>query len=610
MLLAHRNALVALTRFVLQERVGGLLGGATEMLVQVLEAKGAIAYRVEGSELVLVAEIGLPRKAKPWLARLPIDDAPWFVAQRVAKQVKPVVDEEIAGARQGHSIRPALEQAGWRALAAAPLAIGRQVGGVLVLAGGERDRFDRDTMLLLETAGGVLALALEREGLAQRQSEAALEQVRTGQLATLGLLTSTLACEMAAPLGALQLQLEDQEARLREIARRDAGPLPEDLEDLGALNEEMAEALRQAQNTASRMLSLLRESKPEPIDLSEIVGAALGLLRPSIESRGVQISVCGDDRPYVIDGRQESFSMMVVQLLLFAQSECQGVRTRTPAIRVALASEGERHQLTIEASGEGDPTGVSARLLEAFAGKRPGDPAAMGLALAKQTVLAHSGHVEVGASELGGMLVRVVLPPSRTAPERQRRFSSRPPPPPPTATAESMPLPAVVWIDDDELFVRSMRRCIKTHEVFGATTLAEARSVLASLGRVPDLVFCAVSLPDGPGVELHRAASPELASHFAFITGGVIPSETASYLVASGCPTLIKPIALEEIVELLGERNRRRHPSIAPTLSEVGDDDDMPTLIPPDEGAFRPGRRGGRQRRPTMRESPDAKKPG
>ena len=602
---AHRNVLVVLTRYLMQDRGGGLMSAALEMLTKVLPVCGALAYRSEPNELVLVGEQSLPRKAKPWLAHLPLGDQPWFIAQHVGLSMKPQVDEQVAESRMGHSIRPVLEAAGWNVLAAAPIHIGRKLCGAIVLAGASAAVFDKDSMLLLETVAGILALALDRERARQQDREDKLQQAKTAQLATMGLLASTAACDLAAPLGSMQLQVEDQQTLLERLKEKlaelaESPEVGEELDELEELNDVLAEALRQAQGVTSRLLAFSRESRRQTVDLTHVVDSTVAMLQQSVEARGIALRVSGDDSEMLVDGRPEALQMLVVQLLLYVTQECETTRTKSPSVQLRLSSEGMRHQLTFESNCV---TGKRSNLhiFDNYVAKQRGAQAMVGLALAKQMVLAHNGHIEFGASHLGGAFIRVVLPVSKSAePRPERRFDSRPPPP--SADVLQRPLPLVVWIDDDNLFVRSMRRCLKTHRVESAQSIAEGLELLGRLDQEPRLVFCDVNLPDGRGMELHEQAPPELQSRFVFVTGGVIPADAADYLVSSGRPTLIKPISLDEIAVLLSDSDIKNHPSVAPTLAE-----DMPTpLVPPDEQR-RARRRRRRRQAATVQESPIAK---
>ncbi|MEQ9321319.1 MAG: GAF domain-containing protein, partial [Polyangiaceae bacterium] len=241
-LIAHRNLLIALTRYLMQDRTGGVLGAAIEMLVKVLKARGALAYLVEGDELVLVAHNGLPRRAKAWLSHLPMSGEPWFVAQRVAHERKREVDTELAASRAGMGIRPALEEAGWKALAGFPLMVGRDVLGALVLAASSEGAFDRETMNMLEAVGGILALSLERERSLAKDREDKAREAETAQLATMGLVASNVARELAAPVGALSLQLDQQQTELRELRRL--------IDEVEGIEEAHVDALKRLQKRA------------------------------------------------------------------------------------------------------------------------------------------------------------------------------------------------------------------------------------------------------------------------------------------------------------------------------------------------------------------------
>src|SRR5262245_35276790 len=106
----------------MQDRTGGVLTSSLEMLVRLLKLQGGLASGSEEGKPALVADMGVPHKARAWLALLPIDGEGWFVAQRVAKNIKSEIDAKVAPERFG-SIRPTLHEAGWGALAAAPVAV-------------------------------------------------------------------------------------------------------------------------------------------------------------------------------------------------------------------------------------------------------------------------------------------------------------------------------------------------------------------------------------------------------------------------------------------------------------------------------------------------------
>jgi signal transduction histidine kinase/ActR/RegA family two-component response regulator len=583
-LIAQRNALVALVRTLMQDRTGGVLTSALEMLVRLLKLQGGLAYRIEEGKLALVADMGVPHKARAWLALLPIDGDGWFVAQRVARAIKSEIDGQVAPERFG-SIRPTLQEAGWGALAAAPVAVGRSLQGVLVVAGKTADAFDKEAMEFLETMGGALALALERETTLAQAREDRVRETKTTQLATMGLLAAAVARDLATPLGALQLQVETQEQSLKELRAELVASLGEEptaaivqLDELEQLAAELGDGLRKAQSLASRLLALSRESKSEPVDLSRIAASVRSLMQSTVGARGIELQALGDDNIAVVDGREESLYMLVTQLMLFAVQECEGSREGDKRVVMTLEPHADRHVLIVESSGRGAKT--SGKPIEGLLGR--GSEAAVFLELAKQTVLLHKGHIEVGTSQLGGTLLRVVLPASQAVPRRDRRTPAERPSPLPTDPARKA---FVLVVDDDAPFVRGLVRALAPHKVVAATSVAEARRRLAMVDPRPDLVLCDVNLPDGLGTEVHATSEPDMAARFVFVTGAVLPEEVAAYLKASGCPTLIKPITIDEVLRMLSEADmfQRASQTLAPpaTPKPAGDDLERPTIPEP-----------------------------
>jgi hypothetical protein len=297
----------------------------------------------------------------------------------------------------------------------------------------------------------------------------------------------------------------------------------------------------------------------------------------------------------MVEGRQELLQTLITQLLLYAKQDCLRATGRRPTIRVRLASEDTRHLLTVETSATGWRSG--APTFDAPLLRQPGTNAAAGLALAKQAVLAHGGHIEHGTSDLGGVLLRIVLPSSPRLPERKRRFGARPHAL--RGDEPRAPLPVILWIDSDELTASSMRHGIRSHRVLTAGTLARARATLARAAAPPSVIFCNVQLPDGHGLALHREAPPSLQDRFVFMTAGVVAAEAARYLLACGRPTLIMPITLDDIAQVLAAPNERS-PSIAPTLAPP----------PPYGGDDRSSRLAERRQAATLDATPAAKHKG
>ena len=139
-------------------------------------------------------------------------------------------------------------------------------------------------------------------------------------------------------------------------------------------------------------------------------------------------------------------------------------------------------------------------------------------------------------------------------------------------------------IDDDPILSRTLRRALKPHEVQTASSASEAEILILDPNYQPDLVVCDVFLPGANGNVLHErvlGVRPEIAARFVFVTGGALGRAEADYIKQSGRPTLIKPVDLKTLFNLL-------EPSPEPdstrtsvrTLSDGGTTD-RATLGPP-----------------------------
>jgi CheY-like chemotaxis protein len=110
-----------------------------------------------------------------------------------------------------------------------------------------------------------------------------------------------------------------------------------------------------------------------------------------------------------------------------------------------------------------------------------------------------------------------------------------------------------VLVADDEMLVgAALRRALAAHEVTVVNGGVAAVAAIAERGPF-DLVFCDVMMPDlsGPRVyEAVRAASPEVAARFVFITGGVLQEAHRRFLGALPNRVIYKPFDLNVVREV------------------------------------------------------------
>jgi ActR/RegA family two-component response regulator len=300
-------------------------------------------------------------------------------------------------------------------------------------------------------------------------------------------------------------------------------------------------SLDRARRIHDRMTGLVREDEAAAVSLAEIAREAASLVGPTFAARGVALDVRVKAEAWV-NGRRSQLTQLVVQLLANALDSAPPGFSMTGAVVVTVAQQGGRASLAVE-----EPRLTSNPRGRAGESKAVKPTLGIGLTLARQLAALHQGALDLAVLPSGGSEVKLSLP---------SRAGAKPSglAPPSSNQPETTPRVggSLVWVDDDPLFLRSIKRLLKGWRVDTARSAAEAESLLQTA--TPVRVFCDLGLPDRAGYELHQKLSqvrPEIAKRFVFVTGGALTASVADYLVASGCPTLLKPIRAEEVEALL-----------------------------------------------------------
>lgn len=111
----------------------------------------------------------------------------------------------------------------------------------------------------------------------------------------------------------------------------------------------------------------------------------------------------------------------------------------------------------------------------------------------------------------------------------------------------------ILIVDDEPVMRKVLRRLLRDHDVTEAPDVGAAKQILG-LGLKVHLVLSDVMMPEETGADLHRwilENRPNLASHFAFMTGGIRDDRVKEYVADAGVPVLAKPFTPSEIEDLL-----------------------------------------------------------
>lgn len=546
-------ALDALIARLAADSSGGFLIDTLDILMQAGGARAGVAF-LGGPPLRRIAERGLRVGASD--DTLALRRAVTTMAERAATTNRHHHWPDLKADRDGIDDATHLMAQGFRTVLAYPIVHRRRVLGIYLFlfeaGAGPTDEF----MELMRTAARAVAMALSRDRTLATSRQRNRQFNETERMASLGLLTASVAHDLRAPAAALVLQV-DELLRIQEQLDLYGGSADT---PLGGAVAELADLLDDVQTTTNRLrdmidqLTKLSQKQPSAaqLDLCTVVEDALKIAKPHLETRGVTLEhhLSG---PCLIKGRPDHLTQAVLNLVLNAGEAAEQQTQRLRKVEVHTKDDGQQVYLLVADTGPGiAPTQLRSIFAPYYSTKGP-ERSGLGLNITSNVVQEHGGHIEVVNLPGGGASFRVVLP--RLADARGLRAPLPLNKGPKRATDEQVTPRQIMVVDDDPLFSRTVRRALRPHEVLVCATSAEAQIALLDPEYQPALVVCDMFLPGANGHMLHKRIArsrPDVASRFVFVTGGALAEEEATYLKQSGCPTLFKPLDLDDLLNLLG----------------------------------------------------------
>ena len=446
------------------------------------------------------------------------------------------------------------------ALPASVVTLGLMAGLIILLAGRSREstlRLETTVRALQEHQRQLTEMATnsEKRYSEMRQAYDELEE-RTAELgrtreqldrqqrmAAMGRLLSGVAHELNNPLAGILtsaelLQRLDVDGETGAIA----GRIVEGVERCRRLNRNMLDFARQ------------RPAGQEPVDLGEIVHAALDLLAYELRNAEVDVTRQATEQPTVVEGDRGQLQQVVLNLLENAVLSLQdaGAPRR---LEIGLARDKDTVVLDIRDNGAGIPEDIRPRVFDPFFTTREvGSAAGLGLSLSHRFVTAHGGTLELldDAGETGAHF-RVSLPSTTLATQVPTDVAEEDKVPSgkglnPPIPATERPLRLLV-IDDEASITQMVCRLLDEygHETVGASNGKEARQQLAG-DRPFDVILLDVKLPGESGPEIFEGLPAGQQDSVIFMTGAMAEENTEDFLFEYLHRTLTKPFTYRELL--------------------------------------------------------------
>ncbi len=304
----------------------------------------------------------------------------------------------------------------------------------------------------------------------------------------------------------------------------------------------------------SRIMAGKLELDLQRVDVSRIVDAAVDVIRPDAEAKGVSVEVIGPKNQAALLGDPGRLQQVLWNLLSNA------VKFTPPEGRVTIRSENQDGHVRIEVSDTGQGIGaeflphVFDRFSQADGQKRRSQAGlGLGLALVREMVQAHKGTVVAESAGEGRGSTFIVTLPAATG---VAAVDSREPPAP-EATTESLP-PLEVLIVDDDGDVRDLLVLLLESRGATAHAVSSAAEALDAIRlRRPDVLLSDLRMPDEDGFSFirrlrgyEREAGQERLPAIA-VTAYASPSDREQAIAAGYDSHVAKPVDPEDLARAI-----------------------------------------------------------
>jgi signal transduction histidine kinase len=286
----------------------------------------------------------------------------------------------------------------------------------------------------------------------------------------------------------------------------------------------------------------------EPVDLADVVRAAVEMSRPVIDAQHHTLSVALPEHPVLVNGDQARLTQVIANLLNnAAKYQADGGR-----IDLVVNAEPGLAVISVKDRGIGIAPAVQTQIFELFAqGERPADRQqgglGVGLSLVKTLVEMHGGSVRAASRGLGrGSEFTIALPRLAEAAERPGRESAGAP--------EAAGQHHILVVDDNRDAADSLAMLLRLdgHQV----TVAHDGHRALELARQerPAIVLLDIGLPGMDGYEVCRQVRQEQlgVGLIVAMTGYGQERDKQRARDAGFDAHTVKPVDVSELKRLLG----------------------------------------------------------
>lgn len=435
----------------------------------------------------------------------------------------------------------------------APMAVMGRIVGTIEVQSYEKAAYQQDHVTAMRMAANLTAVAIENVTLLERESTARANAEESNRLKDEFL--ATVSHELRTPLTAIlgwSRMLEttplesDMGRRAIETIKRNAKAQAQIIDDI---------------LDVSRIVTGHLYLELHPIELESVLEAAVNVVRPTAEAKGIQLSTDFGSEPIAVSGDSNRLQQVFWNLLSNAVKF-------TPAggkVDVILRSVNSHAEISVLDNGQGIHSGFLPFVFDRFrqadsTSTRQHGGLGLGLAIARHLIEIHGGSIEAHSDGEGAgarFTVKLPLVGSQIAiPVDDFQIATA------GELSRSQEVLAglhVLMVDDDDDTLELLSAALKQRSANVTAVSSVAEAIEAIHMERPDVLISDIAMPNEDGYALIRSVSamglnpplPAIA-----ITAYAKEEDRDNALAAGFYRYLSKPVELNEFISTVAEAAR------------------------------------------------------
>jgi PAS domain S-box-containing protein len=436
----------------------------------------------------------------------------------------------------------------------APMSVMGRVIGTIEVQTYDQDAYGEEHATAMRLAANLAAVAIENVRLLERESTARAAAEESNRLKDEFL--ATVSHELRTPLTAILGWSRMLEGGLEtEMAKRAIETIKRNAKAQAQIIDDILDVSRII--TGNLYLEL------HPIELASVLEAAVNVVRPTAEAKGIQIEFNFEREPTVISGDAHRLQQVFWNLLSNA------VKFTAPGGKVNLSLRQLAAEVEIEITDTGK--GIDPEFLPfVFDRFRQADSTStrqhgglgLGLAIARHLVEIHGGHISAASEGEGqGASFRLRLPligslaKSNAQPNGDEQISETQPPQDVLAGIE------VLVVDDDRDTLELLTAALKQRSAIVTAVSSAAAAMDSIMASQPHVLISDIAMPGEDGYDLIRKViALELAPKISAIaiTAYAKEEDRERALSAGYQRYLAKPVELGEFILAVAEAGHKQ----------------------------------------------------